>query len=431
MHNPYIVGNYVVGPRHYGRHRVIDYLLNAGDDAIWVVGNRRMGKTSLLRQIELLTAATDNLYVPVFWDVQGCETAADLARELYYAFEDAEPRLSRLGVDLAAVEEADVRELLRVLRRAASAAGRKALLLIDESEAFIRVGRNDPAELQRLRKALQEGQGLRVIMTSTKALAEINDVGDDWETSPFLFGFALCNLWEMDWAAARDLIRQAQSAEPVQATDQVVETICDYTNRHPYLMQVLCQRLWEEGNRLREPTEADLAVDDMLAGFCHIDFRHLAPMERQIVLTVSQHGMLTGTELPATLGQSAEQVRPFVYSLLKLGYLRQVYGQLAIGNHFLATWLREHRDHLHNETPSVVTDRSTHALALRGQQQERAYLEEQLRVYRENLQELERQRAQFGLRVPLDLVNEINLTRREIEKAEQELQDLLDPHGAS
>jgi hypothetical protein len=29
------------------------------------------------------------------------------------------------------------------------------------------------------------------------------------------------------------------------------------------------------------------------------------------------------------------------------------------------------------------------------------------------------------------LVNEINLTRREIEKAEQELQDLLDPHGAS
>jgi hypothetical protein len=431
VHNPYIVGNYVVGPRHYGRHRVIDYLLNAGDDAIWVVGNRRMGKTSLLRQIELLTAATDNLYVPVFWDVQGCETAADLARELYYAFEDAEPRLSRLGVDLAAVEEADVRELLRVLRRAASAAGRKALLLIDESEAFIRVGRNDPAELQRLRKALQEGQGLRVIMTSTKALAEINDVGDDWETSPFLFGFALCNLWEMDWAAARDLIRQAQSAEPVQATDQVVETICDYTNRHPYLMQVLCQRLWEEGNRLREPTEADLAVDDMLAGFCHIDFRHLAPMERQIVLTVSQHGMLTGTELPATLGQSAEQVRPFVYSLLKLGYLRQVYGQLAIGNHFLATWLREHRDHLHNETPSVVTDRSTHALALRGQQQERAYLEEQLRVYRENLQELERQRAQFGLRVPLDLVNEINLTRREIEKAEQELQDLLDPHGAS
>lgn len=431
MHNPYIVGNYVVGSRHYGRHRLIDYLLNTGGDAIWVVGNRRMGKTSLLRQIELLTATIDNLYVPVFWDVQGCETAADLARELYYAFEDAEPRLTKLGIDLAALEGADARELLRVLRRAASATGRKALLLIDESEAFIRVGRNDPAELQRLRKALQEGQGLRVVMTSTKALAEVNDVGDDWDTSPFLFGFALCNLWEMDWASSHDLIRQAQSSEPVQVTDQVIETICDYTNRHPYLMQVLCQRLWEEDNRLHEPAEADLVVDDMLAGFCHIDFRHLAPMERQIVLTVSQHRMLTGAELSATLGQPAEQVRPFVYSLIKLGYLRQVYGQLAIGNHFLAAWLQERRDHLRSETPSVVTDRSTQALALRGLQQERAYLEEQLRIYRENLQELERQRAQFGLRVPLDLVNEINLTRREIEKAEQDLQDLLDPHGAS
>lgn len=431
MHNPYIVGNYVVGSRHYGRHRLIDYLLNTSDDAIWVVGNRRMGKTSLLRQIELLTATIDNLYVPVFWDVQGCETAADLARELYYAFEDTESRLTKLGIDLAALEGADVRELLRVLRRAASATGRKALLLIDEGEAFIRVGRNDPAELQRLRKALQEGQGLRVVMTSTKALAEVNDVGEEWDTSPFLFGFALCNLWEMDWASSRDLVRQVQSTEPVQATDQVIETICDHTNRHPYLMQVLCQRLWEEDNRLREPTEADLVVDDMLAGFCHIDFRHLAPMERQIVLTVSQHGMLTGAELSATLGQPAEQVRPFVYSLIKLGYLRQVYGQLAIGNHFLAAWLQERRDHLRSETPSVVTDRSTQTLALRGLQQERAYLEEQLRIYRENLQELERQRAQFGLRVPLDLVNEINLTRREIEKAEQDLQDLLGPHGTS
>ncbi|HEY64350.1 MAG TPA: hypothetical protein G4O02_07230 [Caldilineae bacterium] len=426
MRNPYIVGSYVIDRNHYGRHGLIDYLLSSPDDAVWVVGNRRIGKTSLLRQIEFLTTKDEGTYVPIFWDMQGCENEADLARELYYAFEDASDRLSQLGLDVSSLQGLGLPELLRAVRRAAQDRGRKALLLIDETEALINVGRNDPQGLQRLRKALQAGQGLRVIMTSTKMLTKLNDLCRDWNTSPFLFGFGLRNLWELDWRSAADLIRQTQSEHPVRAEEDVVDAIREHTNCHPYLIQVLCQRLWQEDNSLRPPTEDDLMVDEMLAGFCMIDFRHLAPTERRILLTVSEHRLMRESELFSIIDQPKGHIRAFVYNLVKLGYLRRVYGQLAVGNQFLSNWLRDHYDELIHETKSEVSDRSTQELAARGRREELAYLQEQLRIQQANLQELERQRSQFGLRVPLDLVNEINLTRQEIERLRREIEPLLD-----
>jgi hypothetical protein len=439
MHNPYVVGGYVTGRRHYGRHGLIDYLLRGPDDAAWVIGNRRMGKTSLLRQIEFLTSIQpardqaspgNGLYMPVFWDMQGCETGTDLARELSYAFEDAGDRLSEWGLDVSSLKQADVTDLLRAARRAAQRAECKVLLLVDEAEALINVGRHDIQELQRLRKAFQAGQGLRVIMTSTKALTKLNDLSRDWPTSPFLFGFGLRNLWELDWRSAEALTRQTQSDTPVHASDEVVAAICEHTNRHPYLMQVLCQRLWQEDNTLRPPTEADLAVDEMLAGFCMVDFRHLAPTERKILLAVSERGLIPEAELYTIIDQSETNVRAFVYGLIKLGYLRQVYGQFAVGNQFLSAWLRDHHDELVAETQSEVTDHSTQALAMRGRHDELTYLQEQLRLQQANLQELERQRIQFGLRVPLDLVNEINVTRQEIERLRREMEPLLEPRAS-
>ncbi|MCD6291370.1 MAG: ATP-binding protein, partial [Anaerolineae bacterium] len=354
MRNPYIVGSYVIDRHHYGRQEIIDHLLHSPDDAVWIVGNRRIGKTSLLRQIEFLTSRQHDQYIPIFWDIQGCETSADLARELYYALEDASDRLQELDLDVSTLSGADVVEQLRALRRAAERKERKALLLIDETEALINVGQNDPQGLKLLRKALQAGQGLRVLMTSTKALTRLNDMASDWATSPFLFGFGLRNLWELDPEAARNLIRQTKSDTPVQASDEVVDAICEYTNRHPYLIQVLCQRLWQEDNSLRLPTEADLMVDEMLASFCTIDFRHLAPTERRIVLAVSKHGLLSESDLPAIVEQPEMSIRNFVYSLVKLGYLRRVYGYLAIGNQFLSNWLRDNYHDLVNETQSEV-----------------------------------------------------------------------------
>ena len=52
MRVPFIAGRWVRDRNHYGRQRLFTYLLNSDDTAIWVVGSRRIGKTSLLRQLE-------------------------------------------------------------------------------------------------------------------------------------------------------------------------------------------------------------------------------------------------------------------------------------------------------------------------------------------------------------------------------------------
>ncbi|MDQ2998887.1 MAG: ATP-binding protein, partial [Chloroflexota bacterium] len=52
--NPYTVGGPVRGLHFYGRTALIQTILDGNDRSIWVVGNRRIGKTSLLLRLEQL-----------------------------------------------------------------------------------------------------------------------------------------------------------------------------------------------------------------------------------------------------------------------------------------------------------------------------------------------------------------------------------------
>ncbi len=53
----------------------------------------------------------------------------------------------------------------------------------------------------------------------------------------------MVNLWTLHRGGAKALVRQAQSAQPVQADEALVEEILDYTNSHPYLVH-LCHGLF-------------------------------------------------------------------------------------------------------------------------------------------------------------------------------------------
>ena len=91
MSNPYIVGGWVSGALHYGRRGLISHLLEGPNHALWVVGTRRVGKTSLLRQIEALTL-THPQYVPLYVDLQGISTRAEFNQELHYALDEVAAR---------------------------------------------------------------------------------------------------------------------------------------------------------------------------------------------------------------------------------------------------------------------------------------------------------------------------------------------------
>ena len=155
MRNPYIAGRWVRGPQHYGRERLIEQLLHSPDNAIWLVGTRRMGKTSLLKQLEWLTADGTGPYVPVFWDLQGCVTPQDLALELVDALVDVGDRFARLGIDVVGLDGLDAPSLLRYLARGVARMDKQLLVLVDEAEVLIEIARRDSVAVDRLRRALQ------------------------------------------------------------------------------------------------------------------------------------------------------------------------------------------------------------------------------------------------------------------------------------
>ena len=331
MRNPYTVGRWLRGADHYGREQLLDYLMSAEDPAIWVVGTRRMGKTSLLRQLEWLLTTQENAdFVPLFWDLQGSETKDDFDYELFLAVEDEMARFEALGVDVSALYNRDAIQILRTLQRALKARDKQLLLLIDEAEAWISLAKNDYQALARLRKAFQSG-GMRTIMTSTKLLMQLNDLTRNWLTSPFLFGFTLVHLWSLEPEASVSLALQEQSHSPVSVERERINEVLRHSHRHPYLVQTLCYRLFEEKHgrgSLREIREEDLRADHLLAGFFEVDFKCLAPTERQILLTVARQGVISEEELVAkTDNESIDQISMYVHSMNNLGYLQRVYSR--------------------------------------------------------------------------------------------------------
>ncbi len=445
MRNPYSVGRWLRGADHYGRQQLLDYLISAEDPAIWVVGTRRMGKTSLLRQLEwLLTQQEGASAVPLFWDLQGSETKDDFDYELFLAVEDEMPRFEAFGVDVSALYNRDAIHILRTLQRALRAHGKHLLLLIDEAEAWISLAKNDYQALARLRKAFQSG-GMRTIMTSTKLLMQLNDLTRNWLTSPFLFGFTLVHLWSLEPEASVSLVMQEQSPTPVNVERERIDEILRHSHRHPYLVQTLCYRLFEEKHgrgALREIREEDLRADHLLSGFLEVDFRCLAPTERQILLTVARQGVISEEELVAKNdNESIDQISMYVHGMNNLGYLQRAYSQSdsavaaasldefprwTIGNEFLRRWMLENYQELAQTLYSDVSDYGVETLLEMGRKVELDYLQHEIPELQERLESLLAAYSGHVDQAPPEVLREIQELRRELERASGQLRNLAE-----
>ena len=352
VQNPYVVGGWVRGDDHYDRQSLIEYLLNANDTAIWVVGTRRMGKTSLLRQIEHVTTQAASPYVPIFWDLQGLGTAEQLTEELCWAIENAIEQFVNCDLDLDEMRQWEASVILRRLSRLLLQEQRTLLLLVDEAEVLIEIGQSNPSWLARLRKTLQEGH-LRTIIASTRSLGLLTDQSVSWMTSPFLFGFHMVILWPLKHEGATALARQLQNAMQVEADDALVAQILHYTNHHPYLIQHLCARLFtldEDGRRyLRAIEDDDLSVTHMLAGYFHLDFQLLSDVERDLLQAVAAQGSMSEAQLAEYVGEQIDpsqvtRLPALLQSLKELGHLRREGDEWTTGSEFLRRWLLVHLD---------------------------------------------------------------------------------------
>ncbi len=334
MMNPFVAGSWVRGPQFFGRGELLQSILSGGRHAIWLLGMRRVGKTSVLKQLEWLASSEpwNDQYLPIYWDMQGSNDAEGLRESLFESLEDAEDAFAQCDIDPAELEADDLFRILRLAMRAVSRSGRRLLLLCDEAEELIQVASTDVVSLRRLRRLLLQGEKIRCILAATKRMGDA--LGGQVEgTSPFLNGFLPpLYLRHFDSKTARELLTGGG------VPDADAKLACRFTGGHPYLVQLIGRRIFS-GSGIEETIE-ELKADELVKAFFRVDFSYLLETEKKVIFQVFQQGSISRFQLESDSGYSGEHLRSLLHSLEMAGYLKKEEDRFGISNDFFRHWLR-------------------------------------------------------------------------------------------
>jgi hypothetical protein len=247
-------------------------------------------------------------------------------------------------VGIGQIEDPDLFNSLNKIRRQLRASGRNLLLLCDEAEELIGLGKLDPSLLGKLRHAMQSTTDIRTVLASTIRLWALTEQRGD--TSPFLHGFTppiyIDNLSDEE---ARALISQANLPDESrpgfdEPTTDRIRAVCD---NHPYLIQLLCKRHLELGN-LEEAIE-QVAGDPMISYFFSVDFEMLTGAEKNILKLVADQGASTSNSLQGEMSQDSSTLGANLHRLEHLGYLRRDQERrFTLANYFFRRWFGARKD---------------------------------------------------------------------------------------
>lgn len=348
---PWVIGPWVRGPSFYGREAAIAALSppaepgrpGAAGHRLWVAGLRRIGKTSLLRQLELLALDGPRPLLPLLWDLEDADRAEDLALGLADALLEAEETLRRLGVRHGEIDDPDPRALLERLGSALERRGAELLLLCDEADRLAGLARARPELVRGLWRAAAAGGG-RTVLASSVRLADLAAAGDglDDGAAALVEGFGEPHfLGAMPAAEARELVRQNRLPAAVRPgfDDAAVEAIRGRCGDHPMLLQLAgrrCQEAGDVGEGLRR-----VAAERTVEHLFEVDFELLTASERQALSEIAR------AERDGRAG-AASADDPGLRRLDALGLVRRTgsggkAGGLAIRNRLLADWLLRRR----------------------------------------------------------------------------------------
>lgn len=161
-------GSPVFGSRFLGRTSALDLLLDGHRHALWLVGLRHSGKTSLLLELQFRTQdARRGPYTPLYVSLSGVRDGTDLTKAIASAVESSTRLLSEHGIEVGALDnEESAVAVLRSVLRGARSANRTLLLLLDDAESLRQVEEKDPVSLHRLAKTLASGRDLRTCLAA-------------------------------------------------------------------------------------------------------------------------------------------------------------------------------------------------------------------------------------------------------------------------
>ena len=292
--SPYIVGSPVEQREmFFGRSEVMDQIkrqLGAQSHAnvILLEGNRRTGKTSILRQIEMTCLLED--WIPIYCSLQAAESVATrdvfrlLALRTGWTLHDSGvetwfPELAgpdpckpfklafRSAVAGAFVGD-NVFEMFQLYLAAAVAAAspRRILFMLDEFDRLeegIAAGIASPRVPENIRHLLQHQPGVCAIITGSRRLKRLRE---EYWSALFGLGYRV-GISQLPIADAKRLVTEPV-ARRIRYLPRASDLVVDLCARHPFLIQSLCNRVFVQaattGERTITPVAVERAADEMV-----------------------------------------------------------------------------------------------------------------------------------------------------------------------
>ncbi len=275
--NPYVARLPAQGGKgFFGRQETLYWvargLHNPATNSLVLFGQRRIGKTTLLLQLERILPTES--FLPVYFDLQDQAT-----RPLGQVLADLAATVAeQVGLELPDPKAFDDRGLFfsrTFLPQVHSVLtpDRRPIFLLDEFDVLDRVTEEelpataaDKSFFRFIRRVMNKtSQPVFVFAVGRHA----NDLSLDF-TATFKAPM-MREVWVLDRTSAEAMVRQAEVNRTLGFSDQAVARILSLTNGHPYLTQLLCQQIWERAyvEHPTTPPQIDVpaveaAVDDAL-----------------------------------------------------------------------------------------------------------------------------------------------------------------------
>lgn len=297
--NPYIAGNPLRDKNaFFGREdalREVLQMLNHPDEkALVMYGQRRIGKTTILLQInERLTAGSN--FTPVYFDLQD-RASSTLVGILYKL---AQSIAHCLGKPLPPADKFDEegiyfrKEFLPEMIKLAAPGG--LVILFDEFDVIDSPQNNQTAQsfFPYLRSCIAELQKTKFVFVIGRRPEELNI-----QALAAFKGIRATRVSLLDRKSTISLIRQSEVKKSLLWSDEAVEQMWKWTQGHAYFTQLLCSVIWEslqENSTGKIPTvsasHVNLAIQDALkhgANAFHWIWDGLPPAERVVMAAIAE-----------------------------------------------------------------------------------------------------------------------------------------------
>ena len=269
--NPYIIGAPLsTAEDFFGRQEllqsVVRELHHPTTNAYVLFGQRRIGKTSFLFRLQQRLPV--DAFLPIYFNLQ--DQARSPLGQVLAKLAQKSTKVARLSPPPSSVFDDQGHffhhTFLPQLEEKLGSE-RRVVFLLDEFDMLEKVVEEEhlptiaaKALLPFLREVMSENLWPAFVFIMGKGEQEL--LPDFTAT----FKSALVSeLWVLDQTSAENLIHQATTNGTLQFTDQAVARILSLTNRHPYLIQLLCKEVWKRAYSAKPTTPPLITIYEVEA----------------------------------------------------------------------------------------------------------------------------------------------------------------------